>query len=341
MNNIIIILLYGVTFYFLNIFLIKKKLLLDQILSSSHKIFFHKKQIPLSGGILFLSLLILFLNSFDLMEKIIISSIFLIGLLSDINKLKSPLIRFILQLLSLILITYISNTFVSYTRLDYLDYFLSKYDFICAVFTIFCLLVFINGSNFIDGINSLASGYFISVILILIILLQKVNVEQLFLISNDLKIIITFLCVFFTFNFFSKSFLGDNGSYLISLVIGLLSIKISMVLKNSMSPFFIALLLWYPAFENLFSIIRRKFYQRKEIKNADNLHLHHLLFVELKKTFNDRLSNPLTGIIINSTNLIFFYLGLQQINNSITLIMLILIKSFIYLCTYLYLRKNN
>ena len=54
-----------------------------------------------------------------------------------------------------------------------------------------------------------------------------------------------------------------------------------------MSPFFIALLFWYPAFENLFSILRRKFYQGKNVKYADNLHLHHLLFNVLKQKIDN------------------------------------------------------
>ncbi len=238
-------------------------------------------------------------------------------------------------------IIYISKIYILSTRLDFFDYFLTKYILISFGFTIFCLLVLINGSNFIDGINTLASGYFISVLLILIIYLQKINVGELFLILNDLSIILAFLIVFFVYNLFSKSFLGDGGSYLISLIIGLFLIKVSIILQNIVSPFFIALLLWYPSFENLFSIIRRKFYQRRKIKYADNLHLHHLLFSKLKKNFSDKVSNPLTGILINLVNFTFFLFGLSQINNSISLIILIIAKSIVYLSIYLYLRKNN
>ena len=43
------------------------------------------------------------------------------------------------------------------------------------------------------------------------------------------------------------------------------------------SPYFIALLLWYPAFENLFSIIRKRIVKKDPLK-PDNLHFHQLLF---------------------------------------------------------------
>ena len=40
--------------------------------------------------------------------------------------------------------------------------------------------------------------------------------------------------------------------------------------------------LWYPCFENLFSIIR-KFNFKKSPISPDNKHLHQLLFIFLKK----------------------------------------------------------
>ena len=47
------------------------------------------------------------------------------------------------------------------------------------------------------------------------------------------------------------------------------------------------ILLWYPAFENLFSLIRRSF--KKNVSEADKLHLHQLIFRYLnKKIFNKK-----------------------------------------------------
>ena len=51
---------------------------------------------------------------------------------------------------------------------------------------------------------------------------------------------------------------------------------------DQVSPYFIANLFWYPAFENLFSIIRRVLSQKKNYL-ADNLHLHQLIFIYLSK----------------------------------------------------------
>ena len=63
-----------------------------------------------------------------------------------------------------------------------------------------------------------------------------------------------------------------------------MSIELSQ-LSDKISPYFIANLLWYPAFENLFSIIRRILSSKKNYI-ADNHHLHQLLYSYLNKKNN-------------------------------------------------------
>ena len=68
------------------------------------------------------------------------------------------------------------------------------------------------------------------------------------------------LTIILLFNFFGKSFLGDSGTYSLAFLIGALCIKFIYDNPQTVSPYFIALILWYPAIENLFfSIIRRAF----------------------------------------------------------------------------------
>ena len=61
------------------------------------------------------------------------------------------------------------------------------------------------------------------------------------------------------FNFFGKSFLGDSGTYSIGFLIAIISIKFAYENYSLISPYFVASILWYPAIENLFSILRREF----------------------------------------------------------------------------------
>ena len=55
---------------------------------------------------------------------------------------------------------------------------------------------------------------------------------------------------------FNQFFLGDSGAYFLSFFIGFILIEIYNA-NLKISPYFIILLLWYPCFENLFSIIRK------------------------------------------------------------------------------------
>ena len=122
------------------------------------------------------------------------------------------------------------------------------------IFASFCILVLINGSNFMDGLNSLLLGYLI-IILFIIFKLDLLNQIGL----NQDKIYFLFSILFFIMimNYFNLLFLGDSGSYLIGLFSSFLIISIYNLNLNSISPYFIIVLVWYPCFENLFSIIRK------------------------------------------------------------------------------------
>ena len=198
-------------------------------------------------------------------------------------------------------------------------------------FSVFCLLILINGSNFIDGLNGLMLGYFTSIISIIFYLNLNLSLE----IENNL--IISFLIILiylFILNVNNKLFMGDSGSYVLSLLSGYLLIKIYEV-SPQISPYFIVLLLWYPCFENLFSIIR-KFSLKKSPVAADNNHLHQLIFIFLKKKLvlkNFNINN-ISSLIIIFYNLFIFSISLIDPGNSQLQITLVVINIIIYLFTY-------
>jgi UDP-N-acetylmuramyl pentapeptide phosphotransferase/UDP-N-acetylglucosamine-1-phosphate transferase len=149
------------------------------------------------------------------------------------------------------------------------------------------------------------------------------------------------LSVFYIFNMFNKIYLGDSGSYLLSFFIGILLINLSNINEANISPLFIALLLWYPAFENLFSIIR-KILQHRKIYEADNLHLHHIIFSFFKKKFKNKnliIASSLTGNTINFYNLLIFVLSLNYINSTKSLIVIIGVNILIYIFTYYTIKR--
>ena len=143
-------------------------------------------------------------------------------------------------------------------------------------------------------------------------------------------------------NFLDKTLLGDGGAYLLGFFTAIYLIEWSN-LNNSISPYFIILLLWYPCFENLFSIIRKK-YQNKKIATADNLHLHQLIFIFLKKKKYHNTNN-LSGLIICFFNLTTFILGTIFYDKTKVLLSIIVINILLYVYIYnkliIYLKNNN
>ena len=256
--------------------------------------------------------------------------IFLIGFSSDIALITSPFKRLLLQLIVTIIFVVSLDLQIFSTRVLFLDKFLSFYLF-SIIFTSFCLIILMNGSNFIDGLNGLVLGYYIIVVLIL----YKVGLAD-DLPYNDLELqfLVYFLSILLLFNLSNRLYLGDAGSYLLSFLIGYLLISIY---NNNLiiSPFFIVLLLWYPCYENLFSIIR-KFKFNKSPVVPDSKHLHQLIFIFLKKKFKmeSHQTNNYASLVINSYNLIIFYLGSLDIYNTQYQITLIILNVIIYTVIY-------
>ena len=300
-----------------------------------HKSFVSKNSVPITGGLIFILSTFLFLR-FENTFTYIIYSIFFVGILSDLNILKSPYKRFILQITIILALVFLNKNFISSVRIPLLDHLLT-YIFFKYFFVIFCLLILINGSNFIDGVNTLLIGYFISVILIVVILINQNNLDFE---TQNLKTIFSVLLVLFIFNFFEKFFSGDGGSYVISLIVGYYLIELSN-LSLTISPYFIACLLWYPAYECLFSMIRKKI-KKLKMTGPDNKHLHQLLFTFLKKKtkFKRWIVSSLAGISINTYNLIIFFIALKNVSQTKTLIFIIILNIILYNIIYFFLKRK-
>ena len=303
--------LFYICFMFiLNNFFIKKNYLKSDN-GFLHQLFVNKS-VPLTGGIIiFFPIFYIF---FEFQELMIISYflIFILGTMSDLNILSSSKKRFFLQVL-------ITSFFVIATQLEVLPtriYFIDEY-FQGSVFsfllTIFCFLVLINGANFIDGLNGLLLGY----VTIIFLYLFKLNLVHLIGLNSESLICLLFLFTFvLLLNFNNKLFLGDGGSYSTSFLIGFILIKIYN-LNNEISPYFIILLLWYPCFENLFSIFR-------------------------KFTFkSDLITNNLASIVINIFNCFIFYFGSINLNSSKIQLGLIIFCVIFYILIYMSLRNKH
>ena len=95
-------------------FIFKKKNFLLNSTGDLHQKFLSSFDIPLTGGLILLILLLIF-SSENYVNNIFYLVIFLIGIFSDLKKLRSPPLRLVLQIVSIILAVFFLNVFVAHT----------------------------------------------------------------------------------------------------------------------------------------------------------------------------------------------------------------------------------
>ena len=318
---------------FISILILFKKinLLNENVIYSKHKSFIQNKGVPVIIGGIYIYMTLFFYFPSDLIYlKIFSFLILIIGLFSDKNFIVNPLIRLLLQIFILTFLIFFDGLHIKSINVSFIDILLN-YKSINIILTVFCFLVLINGSNFVDGLNGLLSGYFILVIFSLLYIDYK-NPDVAIGSYDQLRFLFIALIIFTLFNFFGNSFLGDGGAYLVSLLLGYFLI-VSYNNNASISPFFVALMLWYPAFENLFSLSRRLYFKLK-VSKPDNNHLHQLIFKFFSKKFSIKNPNSTTSVFILFYNLIIFCLSLNFYYHSKILIGLLFINVLIYLFLY-------
>ena len=310
----------------LNRMLVKKGLFLN-FNGDNHQKFISSKNIPLSGGLILIFTSYYYLN---LLNFTYVFFMFCVGFLSDVKKINSAKLRFVIQALIVLSVVYFSSIAVPQTKIIFLDQLLENNIF-RIFFSIFCILIIINGFNFIDGVNTSLIGYCLIVSLSLHYLdLNGVEISKIVNFYN----LIPVLMALFILNFFNKLYLGDGGAYFLGLLFALCLINTYQI-NNNISPYFMVCLLWYPAFENLFSILRKKSLSRSPL-DPDTNHLHQIIFLYLKKNFNIKniYLNTATGTIINTYNLICIAIATQFYNHTKIQILIIIINIIVYIFLY-------
>jgi UDP-N-acetylmuramyl pentapeptide phosphotransferase/UDP-N-acetylglucosamine-1-phosphate transferase len=309
-----------------------KKIFLENNSSNKHKKITKSKNVYVIGGLIYLSC-VFFLN-LDLIIKILYFGIFVFGFMADKNIFKSASARLVYQIILLSLFLIFADLKIIETRVILLDNLISN-NILNFIFTIFCILILINGSNFIDGVNLNLIGYYLIITIFLYFIYKNYNLD---IDIQNLKVNFILLLIILILNCTGKIISGDSGAYLISMNFSLILINLANENPN-ISPFLIALLLWYPAFENLFSIIRKKNLSKSVLK-PDFAHLHQLLYLTISKKVKSKLlSNNLSGLAINTYNAGIFTLAVNFVSNTQTLVILIIINIFIYIMCYLKFRS--
>ena len=329
------------TFYFAYLIFIvlvslilKKKGLFLNYSGDNHQSFSNVGNIPLSGGI-FLIFPIIYLYSNDLILVTFLSTIFLLGFFSDRKILVSPKKRFLFQVISILLFVIIADLKILTSRIELFDIMLSNQVF-AYLFSTFCLLILINGSNFIDGLN----GLLISYSLIVIYTLGNLELITDQIISNQNFYLILWLMLLVLFlNIFNILMIGDGGAYLLGFLLGFVIIT-SHENNPNISPYFYISIIWYPCFENLFSILR-KLNKKFSPLNPDNKHLHQLVFFFVKEKINlsTILSNNLSSAILIFFNFSIIYISSLNPSSTMYQVKLILCSIIFYITGYFMLNK--
>ena len=318
---------------FINKFLLKNNILINET-GDLHQKFSSKSSVPLTGGVfIFLG----FLFYYDGIYSFIFFSltILILGILSDLKLIRSAKKKLLLQIFFILFYIIYNDVQLSDTRIDFLNMILRN-NYINYFFVTFCILIIVNGSNFIDGMNTLCIGYYLLItsIIYYLKLSDLINIE-------NISILYLFIVLLFAFiiNLKNKFFLGDSGAYLIGFIFSILLINIYKW-NPELSPFFIILLLWYPSYENLFSIFRKNIL-KKSAMYPDAKHAHQLIYFFINKRYRltSFQSNIFTSQIINTYNFLIMLIALNFISNSKIQISLIVFNIMFYNLIYLKLFK--
>ena len=338
--NFFLYLFFLTLFIFSLNFIFRKKKFLISTTGDYHQKFASSEPIPLSGGILIFLGLIYFYNFNFLFFYVFSFLLLVLGFFSDLKLFKSASLRLIFQVSLVVFFVFFTELKILDTRIFILDKLLNN-TFFNYFFVSFCILILINGSNFIDGLNTLNAGYYILICLVIYYLKS----QELVIYQDNLSFfILSILIIFFIINILNKIFLGDAGSYVLGFIFSVILIE-TYNLNNNLSPYFIILLLWYPCYETLFSILRKNIVKKSPM-SPDTNHLHQLIFLYIKKKFKINLyySNIISANIINLYNAVIFLISINYISNSQVQILLILLNltlyTVIYFKIYFYKLKN-
>ncbi len=152
--------------------------------------------------------------------------------------------------------------------------------------------------NLIDGLNGLAIGISAIIgtgLLILSVQLQDTVMTQICVIA------IAALMGLFAVNYpFGKIFLGDAGAYSVGHILTWIAILL-LNRHDSLAPFAILLIFFWPLADMLFSIYRRM-RAGKPVDQPDRLHFHQLVMRGLEiiwlKRANRQFTNPMATALI-------------------------------------------
>jgi UDP-GlcNAc:undecaprenyl-phosphate/decaprenyl-phosphate GlcNAc-1-phosphate transferase len=307
----------------------------------------HVSPVPTFGGIVFYIsyIIVLFfcqkgdVNYLSFTLLISISVLFFTGLVDDYKGL-SPGVKFFLQFLGVAILM-----FQSEFRILSLHGFMGFYEIptsVSVIGSMFFMLGLINAFNLLDGIDGLTA---VTGIIVASFYGYVFYFLENFYYLHICIATIASLLAFLRFNFSSKKkvFMGDTGSLVIGLVLGLLSLKIMTLeneafncfsFKRAQLPLFLIGVLFVPILDTL-RVMFLRLSRSVSMFKPDRNHIHHLL---VDFGFTHRRASFLIGFINIIVGLTMFFVTqiftasqslfiLSSLNITIILFLFIINKS--------------
>ena len=305
----------------------------------------HKVSTPFFGGIAIFTgvicSLLFWSDNFENIQFILVSIliVFIVGLIDDLRAI-SAFKKLIGQILATLVLIFLGDL-----QIDSMHGVLGVHDlpiWASVSFTIFVVIVIINGFNLIDGIDGLAGGLGLISSLSFGVIALIIGQVDIALIAFSLS---GALVGFLKFNIFpARIFMGDTGSLVVGMILSVLAInciKYGLVNENyslpQIGPLLAISLLAVPLFDSLRVFIVRAINGNGTLTAARD-HVHHA-FIDLG------VGHKYTSLILFSVSAIIIvltYLLIKlNININISIAILAVFSYALWLIPYYMLKSKS
>jgi len=261
-----------------------EKLSIDDTIPGLHKV--HRTPVPRIGGFGIAAGVIAGAAMLDLEEAkwmflLLLAALpaFTGGFLEDLTRKVSPYSRLLFAFGAAAVGYVLLDGRITDLDLPYDDY-LFEYEIFAFGFTLFAVGGFAHAANIVDGMNGLAGMIGAAILAAIAAVAYAVGDERILAAA---LIVMASVIGFLVWNFpRGVLFAGDGGAYFLGFAIAELAVL--LVHRNSeISPWFALLALWYPVWETLYSMYRRKVVRGRSPADPDGLHLHTLVYRRIVK----------------------------------------------------------
>lgn len=280
-----------------------RKLSLDDTIPGLQKV--HKTAVPRIGGFGILAGVAAGAFALEAQERdwllmflIAAFPAFTGGFLEDLSKKVTPYSRLLFAFGAAAVAYFLVDARITDLDLPWDDLFF-RYEILAFGFTLFAVGGFAHATNIVDGMNGLMGLTSTAILGAIALVGWEVGDEH---VLTAALVLMGATLGFLVWNFpRGVLFAGDGGAYFLGLSTALLAVL--LVHRNSeVSPWFALLALWYPVWETLYSMYRRKSRGRSPA-DADGLHLHTLIYRRILRKGGPLRRSALTTLYLFALSL--------------------------------------